>query len=66
MPGLGDTEKEVLSLILSIKPQVTAQLARIGANIRPLMALPGFSGAASPQDLALLPSHILDQVGHTI
>ena len=59
MPGLGDTEKEVLSLILSIKPQVTAQLARIGANIGPLYALP----PAGAHELALLPPHTLDQVG---
>ena len=57
---MGPTEKEILSLFLSIQPQATHQLARISANIGHLFALP----AASAHDLALLPPHILDQVGH--
>ena len=59
IPGLDDTQKELISMIVSLKPEITAQLARIGANIGPWAAL---NGAGTSVDLARLPPVINEQV----
>ena len=51
--------KELISLLLSVQPQVTTQLARIGNNIGVLAEL---NSRGTSSDLSHLPSHILDQV----
>ena len=47
-------------MVTSLKPEVTAQLARIAATVGPWAAL---NGAGTPADLARLPPVINEQVG---
>ena len=49
-------------MVTSLKPEVTAQLARIAANVGPWAAL---NGAGTPADLARLPPVINEQVEYT-
>ena len=60
IPGLDGVQKELLNMVASVQPEVTAQLARIGANIGAWAAI---NGAGNSADLARLPPHINDQVG---
>jgi len=55
--------KELISLLLSVQPQVTTQLARIGNNIGVLAEL---NSRGTSSDLSHLPSHILDQIASLI
>jgi len=59
IPGLDDTQKELINMIVTLKPEITAQLARIGANIGPWAAL---NGAGTSVDLARLPPVINEQM----
>ena len=63
IPGLDGVQKELLGLVASVQPEITAQLARIGANIGAWAAL---NAAGSSVDLARLPPVINDQVGKAI
>ena len=60
IPGLDATQKELLNMVAAAQPEITAQLARIGANIGAWAAL---NAAGSSADLARLPPVINDQVG---
>ena len=62
IPGLDENQKELIHMVTSLKPEVTAQLARIAANVGPWAAL---NGAGTPADLARLPPVINEQVGFT-
>jgi len=59
IPGLDGVQKELLGLVASVQPEITAQLARIGANIGAWAAL---NAAGSSVDLARLPPVINDQM----
>ena len=61
IPGLDATQKELLNMVAAAQPEITAQLARIGANIGAWTAL---NAAGSSADLARLPPVINDQVGN--
>ena len=63
IPGLDATQKELLNMVASVQPEITAQLARIGANIGAWAAL---NAAGSSADLAQLPPVINDQVGSAL
>merc|ERR1719323_2964646 len=49
IPGLDATQKELLNMVAAAQPEITAQLARIGANIGAWAAL---NAAGSSVDLA--------------
>merc|ERR1719429_1067216 len=55
IPGLDATQKELLNMVAAAQPEITAQLARIGANIGAWAAL---NAAGSSVDLARLPPSI--------
>merc|ERR1712117_888720 len=59
IPGLDENQKELIHMVTSLKPEVTAQLARIAANVGPWAAL---NGAGTPADLARLPPVINAQM----
>ena len=60
IPGLDATQKELLNMVAAVQPEVTAQLARIGANIGAWAAL---QAAGTSADLARLPPNINAEVG---
>ena len=59
IPGLDATQKELLNMVAAVQPEVTAQLARIGANIGAWAAL---QAAGTSADLARLPPNINAEV----
>ena len=60
IPGLDATQKELLNMVAAVQPEVTAQLARIGANIGAWATL---QAAGTSVDLARLPPSINAEVG---
>ena len=60
IPGLDATQKELLNMVAAVQPKITAQLARIGANIGAWAAL---QAAGTSVDLARLPPSINAEVG---